>query len=329
MSLKVDLRVPVGRPLPELADFAMRCEDTGFHGVGMHDHDHTGRDVYAALALNAARTSTLHLYPAASNPVTRHPLVLASLINSLSEIAPGRVLLSLAPGYRSVANIDKPQATRKVLVTIAGQIRALLAGETVELADQVATLSYPNPTPPEVFVLAGGPKMLETAGEIGDGVMYFVGLHPESVRQAREHVAIGARRAGRDPKSIREIFLAFTSVGDAATATSWPQRYFREGLPFLKYPSGSVLHWVRQAGVPISGDHRPEDISDTQAAEICDGLGLFGPAEHCADRLLRAREELGLEQIMLFPAHTFDAGYDLPHDLLAAFRDVIGPRVNG
>jgi hypothetical protein len=30
----VALRVPVGRPLPDLAAFIVRCEDAGFDGVG-------------------------------------------------------------------------------------------------------------------------------------------------------------------------------------------------------------------------------------------------------------------------------------------------------
>src|SRR3954467_3490069 len=98
----VDVRVPVGRPLPELTKFIASCEDAGFHGVGVHDHHHSGRDVYAALTLAAATTGKLALYPATTNPVTRHPLVLASIANSLAEIAPGRAMLTLAPGFLSV-----------------------------------------------------------------------------------------------------------------------------------------------------------------------------------------------------------------------------------
>ena len=37
--VRVALRVPVGRPLPELATFIASCEDAGLDGVGIHDHD--------------------------------------------------------------------------------------------------------------------------------------------------------------------------------------------------------------------------------------------------------------------------------------------------
>ena len=103
--MKVDIRVPVGLPVRETADFIAGCEAAGFTGVGVHDHQHSGRDVFLTLALAAERTSRLTLYPATSNPVTRHPMVLASLAHSLEEIAPERVRLTVAPGYLAVGNI--------------------------------------------------------------------------------------------------------------------------------------------------------------------------------------------------------------------------------
>src|SRR5215204_7737738 len=48
--IEVDVRVPVGLPIPEVADFVRRCESAGINGVGIHDHHHSGRDVYVALA---------------------------------------------------------------------------------------------------------------------------------------------------------------------------------------------------------------------------------------------------------------------------------------
>ena len=82
MNIQVDIRVPVGLPVVETAQFIAGCESAGFSGVGIHDHQHSGRDVYLTLALAAERTSTLNLFPATSNPVTRHPMVLASLAGS-------------------------------------------------------------------------------------------------------------------------------------------------------------------------------------------------------------------------------------------------------
>ena len=95
----IDIRVPVGRPILQTADFVARCEDAGFDGVGVHDHPHSGRDVYVTLAIAAERTRIARLYPATSSPIVRHPLLLASAAQSLEEIAPGRICLTIAPGF--------------------------------------------------------------------------------------------------------------------------------------------------------------------------------------------------------------------------------------
>ncbi len=107
--MQVDLRVPVGLPVPEVADFIARCEDAGLDGVGVHDHPHSGRDVYVTLGLAAARTRHLRLYPATSSPAVRHPLLLASAAHSLEEIAPGRCCLTVAPGFLAVRSIGRPR----------------------------------------------------------------------------------------------------------------------------------------------------------------------------------------------------------------------------
>src|SRR6476619_26085 len=113
--INVAIRVPVGRPLPDIAAFVARCEDAGFDGVGIHDHPSSGRDAYLALALAAQATQRLRLFPATSSPLVRHPLVLASLAHSLEEIAPGRIDLTVAPGFISTRSIGKPRARVTVM----------------------------------------------------------------------------------------------------------------------------------------------------------------------------------------------------------------------
>ncbi|MFZ0217982.1 MAG: LLM class flavin-dependent oxidoreductase [Candidatus Dormiibacterota bacterium] len=325
--IEVDIRVPVGRPLPQLADFIQRCEAAGLHGVGVHDHHHSGRDVYVALALAAARTSHLTLYPATSNAVTRHPLVLAALVNSLAEIAPGRVLLTLAPGFLSVERAGEPQAARALLGEVVTQVRGLLSGAPTRLGEQVTTLAHPVTPRPEVYILAGGPRLLELAGEVADGVLIFAGLHPDAIAAARAHVRAGAARAGRDPRALGEIFVVTNAFEPLEQAREWPRRWFRPGLPFLEYPSRSNLRWLRAAGLEVPDTHDPRSIGPDLAARIADAFGLFGPPERCAERLLQAREESGVEHVLLFPAHTAETSYDLPEADVEVFASVLGPRL--
>lgn len=321
----VSIRVPPGRPIPELADFAVLCEQAGLAGVGVPDHHHIGRDAYVTLSAMAQRTTNLTLFPATSNVVTRHPMVIASLLSSLDELAPGRVMLTVAPGFLSVEKTGEPKARRERLRQAVLTLRGLVGRGEAELDGHRLELLNRPTAGTRVMMLASGPKMLELAGEVADGVVMLVGLDPRSVAAAREHIARGAERAGRDPGSLEEVFIVPIAVGEDASARSWPQQWFREGHQWLKYPSKANLGWLKHAGIDLPEDYRPEDVSDELSGEICDAFGLFGSAEHCADRLLRARTEIGLRNAFLFPAHTSATHYELPYAEVEAFRDVIGP----
>ncbi len=324
--MEVDIRVPVGLPVQETADFIAGCEAAGFSGVGVHDHQHSGRDVFLTLALAAERTSRLTLYPATTNPVTRHPMVLASLAHSLEEIAPGRVRLTVGPGYLAVGNIGRPRATVEAMRRAILTIRRLLQGELVEFNGVETRLRNLSEPPTPVFMTAAGPRMVELAGEVADGVLLLAGLHPKAVGAARRRLEIGAARAGRSLEGFRTIFITPTTVSeDSAAARRFPQQWFRPGQPYLKYPSDSNLVWLREAGIDLADDFLPENISDTQAAEICDAFGLFGTAEECLARLRRARDESGIEHVFIFPTHTQEGGYDMPRAEVEAFREVIIP----
>jgi len=294
--------------------------------VGVHDHQHSGRDVYLTLALAAQRTSELTLYPATTNPVTRHPGVLASLAHTLEEIAPGRVRLTVGPGYLAVGNIGRPRASLETMRQAILAMRRLLRGETVVFNGTETKLRNISDTPTPIFMTAAGPRMVELAGEVADGALMLVGLHPESVAAANRRLQVGAERGNRDLDNFQTIYITPTTVDeDGASARRWPQQWFRSDQPYLKYPSDSNLFWLREAGIDLPGDFVPEDITDTEADAICDAMGLFGTPQECLERLKRAGSESGIEQVFIFPTHTQDGGYEMPAKQVAAFGEVIIP----
>ena len=328
MSLKIDLRVPVGLPVVETAAFIQRCEAAGFSGVGVHDHQHSGRDVFLTLGLAAERTSHLALYPATANPVTRHPMVLASLAHTLEEIAPGRTNLTLAPGFLSVGAIGRPRATIEEMRRAVIAIRGLLAGEKVFFRGTESQLRNISDSPPPIYMTAAGPRMIELAGEVADGVLMFVGLDPRSVTEARRHLAIGARRVGRDLKDFAIILITpFALDYIKGDSLLWPQRWFSPGHPWITYPSVANLFWLEQAGIKVPLNVLPEQVSDSDARRICDAFGLFGSPEESAARLQRAAEETGINHFFLFPAHTKETGYEMPERELEAFHRVLRHRL--
>ena len=327
--IRVDLRVPVGRALPDLAAFIVRCEQAGFDGVGIHDHPSSGRDAYLALALACLATQRLRLFPATSSPLVRHPLVLASLAHSLEEIAPGRTYLTVAPGFISTRSIGQPRAPVAVMREAIRDVRKLLAGESVAFGPTPTRLRNRSATPTPVYLLAAGPRMIELAGEVADGAFLMVGLDPAAIRAARRHLEQGAARAGRSLRDFPVVFVITLGHGSADVGARWVRSFFAPGQPFLAYPSASNLRWLKEAGFELEPTHDPAAIPEDRARQIADAFGLFGPAERCAERLLQAREEAGVEHVFLFPAHDLERGYDMPETVVEAFAGVIRPRLGG
>jgi len=328
--VRVALRVPVGRPLPDLAAFIARCEDAGLDGVGIHDHPSSGRDAYLALALAAQATQRLSLFPATSSPVVRHPLVLASLAHSLDEIASGRAHLTVAPGFISTRSIGMQRAPVAVMRDAILHLRRLLAGEEVEFGPTSTRLRNRGAAPIPVYLLAAGPRMIELAGEVADGAFLMVGLHPAAVRAARRHLEAGAARAGRSLADFPVVFVTTLGLGaDAQVGVRWIRSWFAPAQPFLNYPSASNLRWLKEAGFELAESHDPAAIPEEQARQIADAFGLFGSPERCAERLLQAQAEAGVEHVFLFPAHDLAGGYTMPEAELQAFEKAIRPRLGG
>ena len=286
--------------------------------------------MFVTLAVAAERTSRITLYPATTNPVTRHPMVVASLAHTLEEMGPGRIRLTMGPGYLAVGNIGRPRASLKAMREAILAIRALLRGERVMFNGVETRLRNTSDTPTPVFMTAAGPRMVELAGEVADGALLLVGLHPDAIAAARRRLEAGAARGNRSLQGFQSIYITPMTVdANGKEARRWPQMWFRSDQPYLMYPSNSNLVWLREAGIDLPDDVVPEQISDEQAEKICDAFGLFGTAEECLSRLKRASDESGVEQVFIFPTHTQDGGYDMPRPEVDAFKNVIFPGLPG
>ena len=232
----------------------------------------------------------------------------------------------MGPGYLAVGNIGRPRASLETMRQAVLAIRRLLRGETVVFNGTETRLRYISETPTPIFMTAAGPRMVELAGEVADGALMLVGLHPDAIAAARRRLETGAERAGRGLEDFQTIYITPTTVDeDGRRARRWPQMWFRSDQPYLKYPSDSNLVWLREAGIDLPGDFIPEQITTSQADAICDAFGLFGTPQECLDRLKRAASESGVEQVFIFPTHTQDGGYEMPSNEVAAFRNVIFP----
>jgi len=109
--VQVSLRIPGTAPMPELIRLIQDVEVAGFDGAGILDSQLLCRDTFVTMAQAAAHTSDLTLFPAVTNPLTRHASVLASAIQTVEEIAPGRIKVVVGTGYTSAHTIGRKPAT--------------------------------------------------------------------------------------------------------------------------------------------------------------------------------------------------------------------------
>ncbi len=334
-----DLRVPPCGPVTEVGAFARRCEEAGFDGIGLLDSQLLERDVFVSMAQAVQATSTLRVASAVINPVTRHVSVLASAAKTVAELAPGRVEFWLGRGYSSVQTIDVRPASVDQLRQSVLTLKRLLAGELVPFNRASSRLRHGGGEPPPIYVSATGPKAIEVAGEVADGALLMIGLHPQAVELARRHLAIGAQRAGRDPAEVELILTATTIIQDDQQEA----REIARPLCVQRLMEDYQARWLRASGVEPGDLNIPRELwqlypdvphaedwerakklcaflPEEVLAQICDTIGLIGTPQHCARRIAEA-EKAGVDHLYLMTGET----YDFPRRELSAFQNEIFP----
>lgn len=196
-------------------------EALGYDRLWLTDSSLHARDVWAYLALAATASRRLGLGSAVTNPLTRHPAIGALAAATVDEISGGRLVVGVGAGDRPMRALGYAPARLATLRAAIEASRRLWRGEHVtcdDLAFELSDAAFEIAARPEipVYVSATGPRTLELAGEIADGVILLAGLFPEGVRWAVERVAAGARRSGRPMPRI--VAFAYGSIRDDAAA---------------------------------------------------------------------------------------------------------------
>jgi 5,10-methylenetetrahydromethanopterin reductase len=228
---------------------ARLAEDVGFAMVGVADSQSVFRELYATMALCAQATRRVLIGPSVTNPITRHPAVAASGIATIDEIAPGRAFFGIGSGDSAILNLAERPATLGDMRAYVATVRALQARREAEWRGRTARLTWaPRAVP--IYLSAEGPRTLQLAGEIADGVIVNVGLEPGLVRDAVAHVHAGARRAGRDPAAIDLWTMVRANVTDDVES----------GIDEIRMELASNAHHVFR--FTLEGKHVPDALAD-------------------------------------------------------------------
>ena len=145
---------------------------------------YNNRHCYPTLAAIAAETETIKMGPGIMNTFTDTPAAIASFMCTLNEISDGRAVLGIGPGDLSTLpklSIDPAKPVARLKEGVA-QIKNLCTGEEVKKTGAFEFFDYDGAkltgvTLPAkkkqipVYIGAQGPKVLELAGEIGEGAL--------------------------------------------------------------------------------------------------------------------------------------------------------------
>lgn len=166
-------------------------------------------DPYVLLAMAAMGTERIGLGPLLETPRLRPAAVAAGSIATVDALAPGRTMLTYGVGDTAVRWLGRRPARLTELEEETTQARSYLAGERLDVgAEAPAWLRHARRVP--VWIAAGGPRSLEMAGRVADGVFLRVGTHPANVATAVDLIRAGALAAGRDPAEVRLALIVHT-----------------------------------------------------------------------------------------------------------------------
>ncbi len=176
---------------------AVRCEELGYASIWSNDHP--GAKGLETLAVFAQQTQRIELGVGVIAIDRTPPETIAADLQRVG-LDPSRLWLGIGAGF----NKRPLSAMREALPVL----REALPGVRLVLA-------------------AMGPKMCALAGAEYDGV-FFNWMTPEFAAEARSHVEIGAREAGRETPPI--FGYVRTAVGDDAEARLAKEESFYRDL---------------------------------------------------------------------------------------------------
>lgn len=293
--------------LPEsLGDFGRLCreaEEVGFDLLGVADSQSVFRELYVALAVAARDTSRIRLGPLVTNPQTRHLVVTASAISSIDELSGGRAILGLGSGDSAIYTLGAPPSTVAGLEEAVVTLGRLTSGALVERGGRKWQVRRSTRRVP-VYLAAEGPRTLELAGRVADGVIVGLGLTPEVIGVSLAAIERGARAAGRKLEDLDVWWFAKTNVADTREAAVAPIRMalaasanhaFRFTLEGKAVPPD--LH-ERIRGLRKEYDAHQHEIAGAVNADLTerwglteflrDRFGIAGTPDDCVAQVRRA-----------------------------------------
>lgn len=325
-------------PVPETPEHIALAERLGYRRAWVYDTPALQLDVWMTLARAAERTRAIELGPGVLIPSLRHVLVTAAAVATLVEVAPGRVNVGIGSGFTGRLAMGQRSNPWAFVAQYARQLRALLAGEVVEVDGALTRMMHgPGQAParpirvPMIFGTRG-PKGEAVARELGDGVFTVA---PTAGFRWSSLLTFGTVLESGEPFDSPRVIAA----AGAGAAVLFHRAHDLPGSPgpgLADLPGGAEWRAAIEA-VPARERHLHTHLGHLTYVNPIDRAVITGGVVRAYTfsgeaGVLRARVDQlagrGVTEIAYQPA-----GPDIPREL-TAFADMAGlsanrPRVSG
>jgi probable F420-dependent oxidoreductase len=296
MPVDVDIAFHGG---PErVAALAREVEERGgVRGLFVAEAAH---DPFVALALTAAATGTIEVGTSIAVAFARTPMQMAYSAYDLQRLSAGRLVLGLGPQIR--AHITRRYAMpwshpadrmREYVEALRAIWHAWQSGDALDFRGEfyehtlMPPLFSPGPLDhpsPRVWLAAVGPRMLESAGAVADGLI----CHPLLSRSYLAEVVLPAVERSRkahdradDPFEVSALCMVATGRTEAALAEAVEGVRRQIGFyastpayePVLAHHGWSDLHADARA---LTRDGRWSELGDLVDDEVLAAFAVVG-----------------------------------------------------
>jgi 5,10-methylenetetrahydromethanopterin reductase len=295
------------RTMETMVALAKQVEKTGFDYIWVCDHYHN-RYVHSVLARLALATERVKLGPGVTNPYLVHPAVTAAAIATLDELSKGRAVLGISSGdpfFLSTVGVE----SRRPLTAVREAIhitRELLAGKQINFSGEAfvcrgARLRFKPIAKVPIYVGGRGPRMLELAGSLADGVLINASEY-DDIRECVQHIKNGAESVGRKLKELDVVAYMATSINTDIVRARDSARTVVAFVASSAPPSSLERHGIAAADIQKIRDKlRVGRIQDAAAAvndRMIDAFSVCGTPAVLA-RHVEGLIKMGINQTVI------------------------------
>jgi alkanesulfonate monooxygenase SsuD/methylene tetrahydromethanopterin reductase-like flavin-dependent oxidoreductase (luciferase family) len=262
---------------------AQRVERLGLDYVGIQDHPYQRRfvDTWSLMAMIAASTATLRIFPDVANLPLRPPAVMAKAAATIDLLSGGRFELGLGAGgfWDAIAAYGGPRRSPRESLRALGEaitvIRKVWSGERnlrFEGTHYRLAGAQAGPVPAHpigIWLGVYGPRALELTARTADGWVPSFRGDIGQIAEMTRRLDDAADAAGRPPGALRRV------LNISGTITDGPS----EGMF-----NGPAAQWV-------------ENLAETAVTYGFDTFIFWGEGGHQLDRFAQevvpaARQQL-------------------------------------